>query len=1425
MSSAHQVGQPPRGLYTVQNNKIYTVSNNARQNELGSLVDRGANGGILGSDARVILTHTRKVDVRGIDNHEMPSLKIVDAGARVETNKGPVVLILRQYAYTGRGRTIHSSGQIEHYKNHVDDKSMRVGGKQRILTNDGYVIPLDIIQGLPYMKMQPHTDKELKDLPHVILTSGAPWDPTVLDNTISDKNDWYNTVKDYEEEVINSPFDEFGNYRNREPVAGPAEGHADGTVAELRACFHQLLHVNDRYIVDEHNVKPSPINYESYRPYFLGVSTEKVKKTFENTTQWATNVMAGGKIRNTIQSPYPACNIHRRHEPVATDTIYAEVPAVDTGGQKNAQVFVGRKSLVVDIYGMKSDKEFVNTLEDVIRHRGAMDKLISDGARTEMNKRVLEILRALFIDDWQSEPKYQHQNFAERRWGNAKASVDWLMNTRNVQPNAWLLCACYVAFIMNHTAEKSLGWRTPMEVLTGQRSDISILLLFLFWDIVYIKRYKDAHYSGQIGSEETSEVRGRFVGFAEHCGHALTFLVLTDDTQKVVPRSRIRLATEEERNLRLDTLAGDVKPKVFIKSARDENKPMPTIDLENSPFTVETVEEEEDVAEDRKDDTGNEDAESQPQGRSPMDSVPLRQAPVVETVDEENDPDYMHLRKPGEPNPNQEAVDFILDKLRTENATEERKLTPEEMIGRTFLMPPGKDGSRDRAIIQERIAASRDELKKDPEYIKFRVRVGDKFDEIVAYNDIYDYIEADETWDGLWRFKEILDHEGPLNPGHKNYKGSRYNLLLLWETGEKTWEPLITNNGKEGVYVTDRVTVAIYARKHNLLDTPGWKLPGLKKLMKTQKRMIRSANQAKLHSFRTKPIYMYGFLVPRNHDQAMHLDRENGNTRWRDAELLELKQIDEYETFDDKGRGYNPGQGWKKINVHFVYACKHDGRHKARLVAGGHLTDTPIDSVYSSVVSLRGIRIISFIAELNGLEFWSTDIGNAYLESKTKEKVFIVAGPEFGDRAGHTLIIVRALYGLKSSGLRWWERFADVLRGMGFFPSKAERDIWMRRVDDHYEYIATYVDDLGIASKNPQAIVDELESKHKFKLKGTGPIHFHLGCDYFRDKDGVLCYAPKKYVDKMLDNFVRHFGHKPKPYTSPLEPGDHPETDDSELLNMEGIKLYQSLIGSLQWAVQIGRMDITTAVMTMSRFRAAPRRGHLERVKRIFGYLHKMRHATVRIRTTEPDHSAVPVKHYDWEYTAYAGAEEVIPKDAPIPLGLRVLFTTYVDANLYHDLISGKSVTGIIHLANQTPVDWFSKLQSTVETATFGSEYVAARTASEQIMDLRLTFRYLGVPVHGATLMFGDNETVVNTASIPHSRLVKRHNALSYHYVRHGIAAGAIRFHHMRGEDNPADILSKHWGYQKVWSQLKPLLFWEGDTAQLLKKSEDESSS
>jgi len=255
-----------------------------------------------------------------------------------------------------------------------------------------------------------------------------------------------------------------------------------------------------------------------------------------------------------------------------------------------------------------------------------------------------------------------------------------------------------------------------------------------------------------------------------------------------------------------------------------------------------------------------------------------------------------------------------------------------------------------------------------------------------------------------------------------------------------------------------------------------------------------------------------------------------------------------------------------------------------------------------------------------------------------------------------------------------------------------------------------YVDDLMIASRIPEVIVKALIDEYNFKLNGTGPTKFHLGCDFYRDKQGVLCYAPKKYIEKILDNYRRIYGTWPKVAHSPLINGDHPELDTSDLLSEDDQKVYQSLIGALQWVIQIGRFDITTGVMTLSRFRAMPRQGHLDRVKRIHGYLSKMHHATIKIRTDAPDCSSIPVKMYDWKYSCYADAEEEIPPNSPKPKGKSITVTSYFDANLYHDVISGKSVTGILHLFNQTPIDWFSKLQSTVETATFGSEYVAART-------------------------------------------------------------------------------------------------------------------
>ena len=124
----------------------------------------------------------------------------------------------------------------------------------------------------------------------------------------------------------------------------------------------------------------------------------------------------------------------------------------------------------------------------------------------------------------------------------------------------------------------------------------------------------------------------------------------------------------------------------------------------------------------------------------------------------------------------------------------------------------------------------------------------------------------------------------------------------------------------------------------------------------------------------------------------MELDRKNGNNRWAESEKLETSQLSSYNVLKDLGHKSTVAAPatHKKISLHFVYAVKHDGRYKSRVVAGGHLTDTPLESVYSGVVSLRGVRLVVFLGELNGLKIWQTDVGNAYLEAETKEKVYVI---------------------------------------------------------------------------------------------------------------------------------------------------------------------------------------------------------------------------------------------------------------------------------------------------------------------------------------------------------------------------------------------------------------------------------------------------
>ena len=184
--------------------------------------------------------------------------------------------------------------------------------------------------------------------------------------------------------------------------------------------------------------------------------------------------------------------------------------------------------------------------------------------------------------------------------------------------------------------------------------------------------------------------------------------------------------------------------------------------------------------------------------------------------------------------------------------------------------------------------------------------------------------------------------------------------------------------------------------------------------------------------------------------------------------------------------------------------------------------------------------------------------------------------------------------------------------------------VWMRENPKLkcYEYVATYVDDLCIAAQNPGKIIPMLKEDYKLKVKGDGPLSHHLGADYTRDKDKTLVCQPKKYIDRLDDSYHSMFKQDPpKNMRTPLEGNDHPEMDGTELLTGESIQHCLTMIGQFQWLV---RFDIHAQVTTMSRFRSAPRKGHVERLQRIYGYVLKTKHYSTRYRDEVPDSTISP---------------------------------------------------------------------------------------------------------------------------------------------------------------------------------------------------------
>ena len=283
--------------------------------------------------------------------------------------------------------------------------------------------------------------------------------------------------------------------------------------------------------------------------------------------------------------------------------------------------------------------------------------------------------------------------------------------------------------------------------------------------------------------------------------------------------------------------------------------------------------------------------------------------------------------------------------------------------------------------------------------------------------------------------------------------------------------------------------------------------------------------------------------------------------------------------------------------------------------------------------------------------------------------------------------------------------------------------------------------------------------------------------------NGKACWtmSSNDYIDAAIANLEQLLGKTnrtlPKKCKSPMSTQYIPELDNTPELNANDVQLYQELIGILRWASEIGRVDILHELTLLSSYQASPREGHLEQIYHIFGYLKGKGKMTLYFDPALPpiDPSSFTGSSADAFRTIYRGAQEQKPDNAPEPRGRSVKSTAFVDASHAANKVTRCSHTGFIIFVNRAPVIWYSKAQTTVESSTFSSEFIALKTCTEHISALRYKLRMFGVPIDGPTDVLCDNQSVVTNSTLIDSSLNKKHCSIAYHACRWAVAAEMIR--------------------------------------------------
>lgn len=600
----------------------------------------------------------------------------------------------------------------------------------------------------------------------------------------------------------------------------------------------------------------------------------------------------------------------------------------------------------------------------------------------------------------------------------------------------------------------------------------------------------------------------------------------------------------------------------------------------------------------------------------------------------------------------------------------------------------------------------------------------------------------------------------------KSTKG--WNLKVRWNDQSEHWVPLATMKESHPVQVAE------YAVARGIDKEPAfaWWVPYTLRKRTAIIKAVKSRFKKTTHKF--------GIEIPRTVEHARQLDERNGFSKWMDAIKKEMYNVSA--AFELLKEGEKAPPGWSKASGHFIFDVKLTGEYKARWVLDGHLTPDVTYSTYAGVVSRESVRIALLYAALNDVDVFAADIRNAYIQSPSSRKDYILCGSEFGlENVGKVALIRRALYGGKTSGRDFRNHLRECMKHLGFESCLADPDVWMRKATKptngtyYWEYVLLYVDDtLVISHRGEEILRNEIGKYFELKEESIGIPDMYLGGKLrkLELENGAQAWAfsSSKYIQAAVKNVERFLSQKgqslPNKAATPMMASYRPEVDVTTELSPSEATHFQSLIGILRWIVELGRVDICVEVSLLSSHLAMPRMGHLEHVYRVFGYLKSHHNAEMVFDPSYPEIDKQAFERKDWSTSEMSDKlEEVIPHNAPEALGFAVIMKAYVDADHAADTMTRRSRSGFIIYLNNAPTYWMSKKQTAVETSSHGSEFTALKLCTEYIRGLRYKLRMMGIPIDGCAYVYGDNKSVLCNTSIPESVLRKKSQSLAYHFV------------------------------------------------------------